>query len=67
MIYSSSVELLIGNDYYLDIILPQKIEVQAGILSGRTSEITNETSEASNESILTTPLESENFLGHTII
>ena len=47
---SSSVELLIGNDYYLDIILPQKTEVQAGlymlgskfgwILSGRTSEIT---------------------------
>ena len=27
----SSVELLIGNDYYLDIILPQKIEVQAGL------------------------------------
>ena len=54
---SSSVELLIGNDYYLDIILPQKIEVQASlymlgskfgwILSGRTSEIRNETSEAS--------------------
>ena len=45
---TSSVELLIGNDYYLDIILPQKIEVQTGlymlgsklgwILSGRTSE-----------------------------
>lgn len=54
---TSSVELLIGNDYYLDIILPQKIEVQRGlymlgsklgwILSGRTSEITNETNEAS--------------------
>ena len=54
---SSSVELLIGNYCYLDIILPQKIEVQAGlymhgskfgwILLGRTSEITNETSEAS--------------------
>ena len=27
----SSVELLIWNDYYLDIILPLKIEVQAGI------------------------------------
>ena len=45
---TSSVELLIGNDYYLDIILPQKIEVQTGlymlgsklgwILSARTSE-----------------------------
>lgn len=28
---SSSVELLIGNDYYLDIILSQKIEVQPGL------------------------------------
>ena len=46
---TSSVELLIGNDYYLDIILPQKVEVQSElymlgsklgwILSGRTSEI----------------------------
>ena len=45
---SSSVELRIGNDYYLDIILPQKIEKQADlymlgsklgwILSGRTAE-----------------------------
>ena len=45
---SSSVELLIGNDYYLDIILSQKIEIQPGlyllasklawILTGRTSE-----------------------------
>ena len=45
---SSSVELLIGNDYYLDIILSQKIEVQPGlyllasklgwILTDRTSE-----------------------------
>ena len=45
---TSSVELLIGNDYYLDIILPQKVTVQPGlyllgsklgwILSGRTSE-----------------------------
>ena len=44
-----SVELLIGNDYYLDLILPQKVEVQPGlymlgsklgwILSGRASEI----------------------------
>ena len=46
---TSSVELLIGNDYYLDIILPQKFEAQSGlymlgsklgwILSRRTSEI----------------------------
>ena len=46
---TSSVELLIGNDYYLDIILPQNVEVQSElymlgsklgwILSGRTSEI----------------------------
>ena len=45
---SSPVELLIGNDYYLGIILSQKIEVQPGlyllasklgwILTGRTSE-----------------------------
>ena len=28
---TSSVELLIGNDYYLDIILPQKMEVQSGL------------------------------------
>ena len=28
---SSTVELLVGNDYYLDIILPQKIEVQPGL------------------------------------
>ena len=28
---TSSVELLIGNDYYLDIILPQKVEVQSGL------------------------------------
>ena len=45
---TSSVEQLIGNDYYLDIILPQKVTVQPGlyllgsklgwILSGQTSE-----------------------------
>ena len=45
---SSSVELLIGSDYYLDIILSKKIGVQPGlyllasklgwILTGRTSE-----------------------------
>ncbi|MEW8545651.1 MAG: hypothetical protein AB2693_19185, partial [Candidatus Thiodiazotropha sp.] len=45
---TASVDLLIGNDYYLDLILPQKIEIHSGlyllgsilgwILSGRTSE-----------------------------
>ena len=54
---TSSVELLIANDYYLDIILPQKIEVQPGlymlgsklgwILSGRTSESTENAEEPS--------------------
>lgn len=54
---TSSVELLIGNDYYLDIILPQKIEVQQGlymlgsklgwILSGRTSEAADNAEEPS--------------------
>ena len=54
---TSSVELLIGNDYYLDIILPQKIEIQTGlymlgsklgwILAGRTTEIVENTSEPS--------------------
>ena len=49
---SSTVDLLIGNDYYLDIILIQKIEVQPGlyllatklglILTGRSSEIDSE-------------------------
>ena len=43
---SNSIELLIGNDYYMDLILPQKIEAQPGlyllssklgwILTGRT-------------------------------
>ena len=28
---TSSVELIIGNDYYLDIKLPQKMEVQPGL------------------------------------
>ncbi|CAG2200281.1 unnamed protein product [Mytilus edulis] len=28
---SSTIEILIGNDYYLDIILPQKIEIQQGL------------------------------------
>jgi hypothetical protein len=45
---SSSIEMLIGNDYYLDFILCQKLEIQPGlfllgskfgwILSGRTSD-----------------------------
>ena len=52
---SSTVELLIGNDYYLDIILPQKITVQPGlyllssklgwILTGRTTEMETSASE----------------------
>ena len=54
---SSSVELLIGSDYYLDIILSQKIEVQPGlyllasklgwILTGRTSEAESRLNETS--------------------
>ena len=54
---TSSAELLIGNDYYLDIILPQKIEIQpelymlgsklGWILSGRTSETVENTAEHS--------------------
>ena len=53
----SSVELLIGNGYYRDIILPQKVEVQSGlnmlgsklgsILSGRTYEIVENSTESS--------------------
>ena len=49
----STIELLIGNDYYLDIVLPQRIEIQPGlyllssklgwILTGRTNESENET------------------------
>ena len=45
---SSTIELLIGSDYYLDLILPQMVEVQPGLyllaskvgwlLSGRTSQ-----------------------------
>jgi len=47
----TTIELLIGNDYYLDVVLPQKVEVQPGlyllgsrfgwILSGRTSDISD--------------------------
>ena len=54
---SSSVEHLIGNDYYLDIILSQKIEVQPGlyflasklewILTGRTNELDSGVNETS--------------------
>ena len=54
---TSSVDFLIGNDYYLDVILPQKIEIQSGlyllgsklgwILSGRTSEEVDNKEEAS--------------------
>ena len=57
LVKTSSVELLIGNDYYLDIILPQKMEIQSGlymlgskhgwILSGQTSEIVERTMEPS--------------------
>ncbi|CAC5423016.1 unnamed protein product [Mytilus coruscus] len=28
---TSTIEILVGNDYYLDIILPQKIEIQQGL------------------------------------
>ena len=59
---SSQVELLVGNDYYLDIILSQKIEVQPGlyllssklgwILTGRSSELETSANET-NMLILT--------------
>lgn len=45
---STTIELLLGNDYYLDLVLPQRMEIQTGlyllasklgwILTGRTSE-----------------------------
>lgn len=54
---SSTIDLLIGNDYYLDLILPQKVEIQPGlymlgsklgwILAGRTSDSVKETTEQS--------------------
>ena len=28
---TSTIDLLIGNDYYLDLILPQKVEIQPGL------------------------------------
>ena len=47
---SSSIELLIGNDFYLDFILPQRVDLQPGLymlatklgwmLSGRVSGMT---------------------------
>ncbi|CAG2219415.1 unnamed protein product [Mytilus edulis] len=53
---SSSVELLIGNDYYLDLILSQRIEIQPGlyllasklgwILTGRSQEMDDEKTES---------------------
>ena len=55
---TSSVELLIGNDYYLDIILSQRIEIQSGLymlgsklgFSGRISE-TVDSAEQHNTSL----------------
>ena len=54
---TSSVDLLIGNDYYLDLILPQEIEIQKGlymlgsklgwILAGRTAETVENAAEPS--------------------
>ena len=56
-IESSTIDLFIGNDYYLDLILPQKVEIQQGlymlgsklgwILAGRTSESVKTTEEQS--------------------
>ena len=71
---SSTIELLIGSDYYLDLILPQKVEVQPGLyllasklgwlLSGRTSQHTEDKQEETNMLILTygTGIESEKNL-----
>ncbi|XP_070550260.1 uncharacterized protein [Ptychodera flava] len=52
---TSTIELLIGNDYYLDMILPQKIQVHPGlyllgsrlgwILTGRTNGISEQHTE----------------------
>ncbi|XP_060608441.1 uncharacterized protein LOC132760480 [Ruditapes philippinarum] len=54
--YTDSIDLLFGNDYYLDIVLGHKIEIQPGlyllssklgwILSGRTSEIDDSVTDA---------------------
>ncbi|XP_052778713.1 uncharacterized protein LOC128216176 [Mya arenaria] len=61
-IETDTIDLLIGNDFYLDIILGHKIEIQPGlyllaskfgwILTGRTNEVNEESSEA-NMLILT--------------
>ena len=52
---TTTIELLIGNDYYLDFVLPQRVEVQPGlymlasklgwILTGRTTEPADDTIE----------------------
>ena len=49
---TGTIELLVGNDYYLDLILPEKIELQPGlyllgsklgwIITGRTSETSDD-------------------------
>ena len=62
MFETSSVDALIGNDYYLDIIMPQRIEVQRGlhllsaklgwILSGRSGDHDSDVNET-NMLILT--------------
>ena len=69
----TSIELLIGNDFYLDFILPRRVELQSGlylldsklgwILTGRTSEFAVEKQE-SNMLILTygTEIETETNL-----
>ena len=54
---NTTIELLIGNDYYLDFILPQEVEIQTGlymlasklgwILTGRTTEQIEGSTEAS--------------------
>lgn len=54
---STSIELLVGNDYYLDLILSQRIEVQPGlyllasklgwIVTGRTQEVEIRSTETS--------------------
>ncbi|XP_060582451.1 uncharacterized protein LOC132738860 [Ruditapes philippinarum] len=59
----SSVELLIGNDFYRDIVLPQRIDIQSGLyllasklgwlLTGRTDENSDETGSETNLLILT--------------
>ena len=60
---SSTIELLIGSDYYLDFILPQKVEVKPGLylvasklgwlLSWRTSQYTNDKQEETDMLVLT--------------